>query len=62
MLIENTGNLKTLATHLRSGKVIITDAPVDNQGEGSEFSPTDIAAAALASCILTVMGIIARNS
>jgi uncharacterized OsmC-like protein len=55
------GGLRTEATHLASGQTIITDAPVDNQGKGEAFSPTDLAATSLASCALTVMGISARN-
>jgi putative redox protein len=56
-----TGNLRTEATHLSSGNVIITDAPVDNQGLGQAFSPTDLLCASLASCALTIMGIAART-
>lgn len=52
-----TGDLRTEATHLRSGSVIETDAPVDNKGKGERFSPTDLVAVALATCILTTMGI-----
>jgi putative redox protein len=55
------GNLRTEITHVRSGNVITTDAPVDNQGKGEYFSPTDMVAAALGSCILTIMGIAARQ-
>jgi uncharacterized OsmC-like protein len=51
------GGLRTEATHLRSGNTIITDAPVDNKGKGEAFSPTDLVATALASCMLTIMGI-----
>jgi len=54
------GKLRTEATHLRSGNVIITDAPVDNHGNGEAFSPTDLASTSLASCILTIMGIAAN--
>ncbi len=54
------GELRTEATHVRSGNKIITDAPVDNQGKGEYFSPTDMLAASVASCILTIMGIKAR--
>lgn len=57
-----TGNLRTQATHLRSGQVIVTDAPVDNQGLGEAFSPTDLCATSLASCLLTIMGIKARDA
>ncbi len=56
-----TGNLRTEATHLDSGATIITDAPKDNQGNGEAFSPTDLLAASLGSCILTIMGIAART-
>jgi uncharacterized OsmC-like protein len=55
------GNLRTTATHLRSGNQIITDAPPDNQGRGEAFSPTDLVASALGSCMLTIMGIKARD-
>jgi len=55
------GELRTQATHLQSGKTIYTDAPVDNQGKGDAFSPTDLVATALASCMLTIMGIVARR-
>ena len=51
------GNLRTIATHLQSGTVIQTDAPVDNQGRGEAFSPTDLVATALGTCMLTIMGI-----
>ena len=56
-----TGALRTEAEHLRSGTKIVTDAPVDNQGLGAAFSPTDLVATALASCMLTIMGIKARD-
>ncbi len=52
-----TGGLRTVATHLRSGSEIETDAPVDNKGKGERFSPTDLVATALAACIVTTMGI-----
>lgn len=55
------GNLRTEATHLQSQTVIETDAPVDNHGNGERFSPTDIVATALGSCMLTIMGIKARD-
>ena len=56
------GDLRTECEHLQSGNKIITDAPVDNQGKGEAFSPTDTVATALASCMLTVMGIKARDN
>ncbi len=52
-----TGELRTSATHLQSGTVIETDAPLDNGGKGARFSPTDLVATALASCMCTVMGL-----
>jgi putative redox protein len=55
------GDLRTEITHLRSGSVIVTDAPVDNKGKGEKFSPTDMVASALGSCIFTIMGIAARE-
>lgn len=55
------GELRTSCIHLRSGNEIITDAPVDNNGLGQAFSPTDTVATALASCMLTTMGIKARD-
>ena len=55
------GELRTAATHLRSGNIIETDAPIDNQGKGERFSPTDLVATALASCMLTIMGMAART-
>ena len=55
------GELRTEATHLLSGTKIITDAPLDNEGRGEAFSPTDLCATSLASCMITIMGISARN-
>ncbi len=55
------GGLRTKATHLKTGNTIITDAPIDNQGKGENFSPTDLIATSLASCMLTIMGIKARE-
>jgi uncharacterized OsmC-like protein len=51
------GALRTTCTHLQSGQSIITDAPTDNNGRGEAFSPTDLVATALATCMITVMGI-----
>lgn len=56
------GNLRTECEHLQSGAKFITDAPVDNQGKGEAFSPTDTVATALASCMLTIIGIKARDN
>ncbi|MFH1160835.1 MAG: OsmC family protein [bacterium] len=55
------GSLRTEATHLQSGTTLTTDAPADNQGKGEYFSPTDLVATALGSCMVTIMGISARN-
>lgn len=55
------GQLRTENIHTRSGQTIITDAPVDNQGKGEAFSPTDLCALSLTNCILTTMGIYAQN-
>ncbi len=55
------GELRTEAIHVRSGNRFFTDAPPDNQGKGEAFSPTDLAATSLASCMLTTMGISARG-
>ena len=59
--ITYEGNLRTRMTHLYSGTEVLTDAPLDNQGLAQAFSPTDIVATALGSCILTIMGIKARD-
>jgi putative redox protein len=56
------GDLRTEATHVQSGNKLITDAPVDNHGRGEFFSPTDLLATSLTSCILTIMGIKAREN
>lgn len=55
------GNLRTESVHLQSKNSIITDAPIDNNGKGEAFSPTDTVANALASCMFTVMGIKAQD-
>ena len=55
------GDLRTSSIHLQSGTEIVSDAPVDNNGKGEAFSPTDTVANALASCMMTVMGIKARE-
>ena len=56
------GGLRTTAQHLASGNTIITDAPVDNNGKGEAFSPTDLVASALGSCMMTIMGIVANRA
>jgi uncharacterized OsmC-like protein len=55
------GDLRTSSIHLQSGTEIISDAPLDNNGKGEAFSPTDTVANALASCMMTIMGIKARD-
>ena len=55
------GDLRTSSIHLQSGSEIITDAPLDNNGKGEAFSPTDTVANGLASCMFTVMGIKAKD-
>ena len=59
--IKYKGDLRTTATHVSSGSKIITDAPLDNKGKGEKFSPTDLFATALGSCMLTIMGITAQT-
>ena len=55
------GELRCKSTHLQSGNVLLTDAPTDNNGKGEAFSPTDTLAAALGTCMVTIMGIKARD-
>ncbi len=55
------GSLRTQATHLKSGNTVITDAPLDNNGKGEAFSPTDLLSTSLGSCMLTIMGIAAQK-
>ena len=55
------GGLRTQDTHLKSGNQIITDAPPDNNGKGEAFSPTDLVCAALNSCMMTLMGMMAER-
>lgn len=59
---EYMGGLRTEATHLRSERSVITDAPLDNNGKGEAFSPTDLVATALSSCMMTLMGIAANKN
>ncbi len=56
------GDLRAESIHIQSGNKILTDAPTDNQGRGEAFSPTDLLATSLGSCILTIMGIKAREN
>ncbi|MBG8553055.1 OsmC family protein [Hymenobacter guriensis] len=59
--IRYAGHLRTEATHVASGNTILTDAPLDNHGRGEAFSPTDLVSAALGSCMMTIMGIVAER-
>ena len=59
--IEYQGSLRCEAVHAPSGRRLTTDAPVDNRGKGESFSPTDLVATALGTCILTIMGITAEE-
>jgi putative redox protein len=61
-IIKYNGSLRTTAIHIRSGNSIITDAPVDNHGKGAAFSPTDLLATSLGSCMLSIMGIVAERN
>jgi putative redox protein len=60
-VVRYTGDLRTECIHTRSGAKIITDAPTDNHGKGEAFSPTDMVSTALATCILTTIGIVAAR-
>jgi putative redox protein len=59
--ITYLGDLRTRCEHIRSGQTFITDAPVDNNGKGEAFSPTDLTATSLGTCMVTIMGISANN-
>lgn len=59
--IDYAGELHCSAVHGPSGRVLETDAPLDNNGRGESFSPTDLVATALGACMATVMGIVARR-
>ena len=59
--IAYKSNLRTQCNHLQSGHEISTDAPVENHGNGEAFSPTDLVATGLGSCLLTIMGIAANT-
>lgn len=60
-IVTYLGDLRTSSIHLQSGTEILSDAPLDNNGKGEAFSPTDIVANALATCMMTIMGIKARD-
>lgn len=60
-IVKYPGELRTEATHVKSGTTIITDAPTDNHGKGEAFSPTDLVATALASCMISIMGIVSMK-
>lgn len=59
--VRYEGDLRCLATHGPSGETLLTDAPKDNEGEGRGFSPTDLVGVAMGTCMLTIMGIVARR-
>ena len=59
--ITYVGDLRTVCIHLQSGTQILTDAPTDNHGEGEAFSPTDLVATALGSCMVSIMGIKSKD-
>lgn len=59
--VKYPGELRTVAVHVKSGTTIITDAPTDNHGKGEAFSPTDLVATALASCMISIMGIVSMK-
>ena len=59
--IVYTGDLRTEATHVKSGQTFVTDAPVDNKGKGEAFSPTDLLATSLGTCAITTVGIVAQT-
>jgi putative redox protein len=59
--ITYNGGLRTTSIHERSGNEIITDAPIDNKGQGAAFSPTDLLATSLGNCMLTIVGIAANE-
>ena len=59
--VTYSGGLRTNAIHVRSSQEIITDAPIDNQGKGEAFSPTDLVCSALCSCMMTIMGQVAER-
>ena len=60
-VVSYLGNLRTESVHISSNEKIVTDAPTDNNGKGEAFSPTDLVASSLSSCILTVIGILSKQ-
>ncbi len=60
-IVNYLGNLRTESVHISSNNRIVTDAPTDNNGKGEAFSPTDLVASSLSSCILTVLGIVSKR-
>jgi uncharacterized OsmC-like protein len=60
-VVNYLGNLRTESIHISSNDKIVTDAPTDNKGKGEAFSPTDLVASSLSSCILTVVGIVSKQ-
>ena len=60
-IVNYLGNLRTESVHTSSNEKIVTDAPTDNNGKGEAFSPTDLVASSLSSCILTVIGIVSKQ-
>ena len=60
--VEYLGELRTRLIHFESGDTLFTDAPKDNEGKGEAFAPTDLVATALASCMISIMGIKARKN
>ena len=60
-IVSYLGNLRTVSVHSSSNEKIVTDAPTDNNGKGEAFSPTDLVASSLSSCILTVIGIVSKQ-
>ncbi len=59
--IKYVGDLRTVCIHLQSGTQILTDAPTDNHGKGEAFSPTDLVATALGSCMVSIMAIKSKD-
>lgn len=59
--LKYLGNLRTEMTHVKSGQVVVTDAPTDNNGKGEAFSPTDLMSSSLCACMITIMGVAAQS-